>query len=105
MIRLYLLAAFLATPLPAQAEPVAPLPPSAAPACPTADGTIETLRAVLACERLRSAGIHERDAQALRDAQEKIAAIGEPPSRLQWLLTGAVTVGIGCVIVQDGGRQ
>jgi len=53
---------------------------------------VSGLQRVVSCERLTSSYELKRSARALRLAQEKIGALGEPPSRLEWLLYGAGAV-------------
>lgn len=50
------------------------------------------LQRVVTCERLTSAYELDRATRALRLADGKIAALGDPPNRLTWLLCGAAAV-------------
>lgn len=54
--------------------------------------TLEQAREVLRCERLSAAASLETCASGLRQAQERLLAVPEPPSRLAWLALGAAVV-------------
>ena len=94
-----------AKPVPPTAPPTEPAcPPAVAPSCPPDGDTVESLRAAMACERLRAAAQLKHMACALRLVERQIEAMPEPPSRVQWLITGAAAVGIGCALIDPHGR-
>lgn len=93
----------------ALAEPMPP-PIYCEPMLAAADpADVGGLQRVLDCERITSAYKLDLAALALRSAQEKLAAVPDPPSRVEWLLYGAGVVATVWLGVRVGaavkGRQ